>query len=133
MPKLFDLGGKRAGPALAEAPVDYTGHLPRRGPHESAPVNGWITSRVLMVEQPVILDEQHGVDDQWRDRPKISVGQSRIAGAVEDIPIAIEELQPGTGFLVVNRVAALVDEALERGRPLRLAGDAEMPGGQRKR
>src|SRR5206468_4789514 len=75
MPELFDLGGKRAGPALTEAAVDYAGHLPRRGPHESAPVNGWLPSRVLMVEQPVILDEQHAGDDQWRARPEIPVGQ----------------------------------------------------------
>src|SRR5438445_12990712 len=45
--------------------------------------------------------------------------------------MAIEELQAGTSFLVVYRVAAFADEPLERGRPSRLAGDAEVSGGQR--
>jgi hypothetical protein len=79
----------------------------------------------------VILDEQQAVDDNRRDRVEIVVYPFGIACLTKRGLVAIEELQPGTRLLAVNRVATLVDELVERLRPFGLAPDDEMVGALR--
>ena len=48
-------------------------------------------------------------------RRKIGIGPFGMAGLIEQVLLAIKQLQPGAGFLAVECVAALVDKACERG------------------
>src|SRR5215471_9522356 len=131
MAELFDLGRERAGPAFPEAMVEHASDAAGDGKHETPPFDSRVPSRIFGVEQIAVLDEQEALDDQRRDRRKIGIGPFGMAGLIEQVLLAIKQLQPRAGFLAVERVAALVDKACERGRPFGLALDREAVRAQR--
>ena len=106
MAELFDLGRERAGPAFPEAMVEHASDAAGDGKHETPPFDSRVPSRIFGVEQIAVLDEQEALDDQRRDRRKIGIGPFGMAGLIEQVLLAIKQLQPGPGFLAVECVAA---------------------------
>ncbi len=128
MAELLDLRGERAAAAAAEARVDVLAGAAERGHAKAPPFHRRIAIGPPGVEQVAVLDEAQGMGDQGRDRGKARVSRAGVARGLERGPRSVAQHQPGLRLLVIDRVAAGIDEAPEQRRLPRLTLDDEMAG-----
>ena len=131
MPEFLDLGRERAGTALLEPRIDPAGRLAQNRKCEAVPVHRRIVLRLIRVEEVPVLDKRKRVRHERGHRGEFAIDALGIIGRIDVAAAAVEQPQSRLSLLVIERVAAEIDELAEPRRRHRLSLDHEMTSAQR--